>query len=69
VTTGSSVTLAASNITDGNPDASVTQVAFYYIDSNGNQDLLGDGTQSGGIWSYSFTVNLASGSYTGVGAG
>src|SRR5205085_1402916 len=53
VTTGGSVTLSASNITDGNPGSTITQVAFY-LDSNGDgilepgsDTLLGYGTQSG----------------------
>ena len=47
------------------PGASITQVAFYYIDSSRTQQLLGYCTQTGsGVWTYIFTVNLASGSYT-----
>ena len=47
------------------PGASITQVAFYYIDSSGTQQLLGYCTQTGpGVWNYIFTVNLTSGSYT-----
>ena len=65
VSSGSSVTLTASNISDGNPGATVTQVAFYYVDGSGNQQLLGYGTQtSPGVWTFSFTVSLAPGSYT-----
>jgi uncharacterized delta-60 repeat protein len=67
---GSSVTLTASNITDGNPNSSITQVAFY-LDSNGDgvlepgtDTLLGYGTQSGGAWAFPFTAGLAPGSYT-----
>jgi uncharacterized delta-60 repeat protein len=64
VTSGSSVTLTASNISDGNPGASVTQVAFY-AQVNGVMTLLGYGTQSSpGVWSFNYTVNLASGTYT-----
>jgi len=69
VTVGSSVTLSASSITDGNPNSTITQVAFY-VDSNsdGKLDagdlLLGYGTQANGVWIYTFTVNLASGNYT-----
>jgi len=59
-----SVTLTASNITDGNAGSGITQVGFYYIDASGNQQLLGYGTQTGpGAWTYSFAMNLASGSY------
>jgi hypothetical protein len=63
VTAGSSLTLTASNITDGNPGATVTQVAFYATYSGGNQYLLGYGTQtSPSVWTLTFTVNLAPGS-------
>jgi uncharacterized delta-60 repeat protein len=70
-TAGSSVTLTASNITDGNPQSTVTQVAFY-LDSNGDSQLepgtdtlLGYPTQtSPGVWAFTCTVNLAPGSYT-----
>src|SRR5262249_22549654 len=65
VTAGSSVTLTASNITDEIPSASITQVAFYYMDTSGNQQLLGYGTQtSPGVWTFTFTVNLTSATYT-----
>jgi uncharacterized delta-60 repeat protein len=65
VTSGSSVTLTASNISDGNPGATVTQVAFYYVDSSGTQQLLGYGTQSSpGVWTFTFTISLAPGTYT-----
>jgi uncharacterized delta-60 repeat protein len=70
VTAGSNLTLAASNITDGDPSsanpsqyATVTQVAFYAVDSNGNQSLLGYATLSNGTWILDYTVSLASGSY------
>jgi uncharacterized delta-60 repeat protein len=64
VTAGSSVTLTASNISDGNPGATVRQVAFY-AQVNGSNTLLGYGTQtSPGVWTFSFTVNLAPGTYT-----
>jgi uncharacterized delta-60 repeat protein len=71
VTTGSSVTLTASNIIDPTPNSSITQVAFY-LDSNGDgilepgtDTLLGYGTQtSPGVWTYTFPVTQTSGSYT-----
>ena len=44
VTTGSSVTLTASSITDGNPGVTITQVAFY-LDSN-NDGTLEPGTDT-----------------------
>jgi uncharacterized delta-60 repeat protein len=63
---GSSVTLTAS-VAALNPGSTVTQVAFYYFDSNGNKVTLGTvtGTQtSPGVWSFTLTVNLAPGTYT-----
>jgi hypothetical protein len=67
VTSGSNLTLAASNITDGDPSgtsyATVTQVAFYAVDGSGNQYLLGTGTLNNGTWILNYTVSLASGSY------
>jgi uncharacterized delta-60 repeat protein len=64
VTSGSSLTLTASNLSDGDPGATITQVSFYAVDSNGNQYLLGSGTLSNGVWTLNYTVSLASGSYT-----
>ncbi len=65
VTTGSSTTLTASSITDDNPNSTITQVTFYYYDSNGNKVILGIGTEdSSGDWTLTFAVNLASGTYT-----
>jgi uncharacterized delta-60 repeat protein len=46
VTAGGSVTLTASSITLADPGSTVTQVAFYYVDSNGAQQLLGYGMQT-----------------------
>jgi hypothetical protein len=64
VTAGASLTLTASNITDANPAATTTQVAFY-VQINGTNTLLGYGTQtSAGVWTLKYTVNLKSGSYT-----
>jgi uncharacterized delta-60 repeat protein len=71
VTSGSSVTLTAANITDGNPNATITQVAFY-LDSNGDgqlepgtDTLLGYATQSSpGVWTFTFTATLTPGTYT-----
>jgi uncharacterized delta-60 repeat protein len=65
VASGSSTTLTASNITDGNPNSTITQVTFYYYDLTGNKVVLGYGTSDGlGDWTLAFTVNLASGTYT-----
>lgn len=65
VTSGTAATLTASNITDGNPNAAITQVAFYYLDDNGNQQTLGYGTQSSaGVWTLNYTVGLPTGTYT-----
>jgi uncharacterized delta-60 repeat protein len=71
---GSSVTLTAGSITDGNPGATITQVAFY-LDSNNdgtletsgtNADtLLGYGTlNSSGVWTFTWsTTGLTAGTY------
>jgi hypothetical protein len=68
VTAGGSVTLTASNLTDTNPGATITQVAFSYIDNSGSQHLLGYAAQtSPGVWTLSFspsTFSLTSGTYT-----
>jgi hypothetical protein len=64
VTAGTSVTLTASNITLADPSSTITQVAFYYVDSSGNQQLLGYGTNTNGTWTLTFTVNLSAGGYT-----
>jgi uncharacterized delta-60 repeat protein len=65
VASGSSVTLTASNITDANPGATLTQVTFYYFDSSGNNVTLGPGTQtSPGVWTLNTTMNLPAGTYT-----
>ena len=64
VTAGSSVTLTAGNIQDANPGATITQVAFY-VQINGTNTLLGYGAQTNpGVWTLTFTVNLAPGTYT-----
>jgi uncharacterized delta-60 repeat protein len=64
VAAGGSLTLTASGITDANPGATVTQVAFY-VSINGSNTQLGNVTQtSPGVWTSSFTVNLAPGTYT-----
>jgi uncharacterized delta-60 repeat protein len=65
VTSGSSVALTASNISLADPSSTITQVAFYYVDSSGNQQFLGYGTQtSPGTWTFNYMVNLAAGTYT-----
>jgi uncharacterized delta-60 repeat protein len=71
VTAGDSLTLAASNITDANPGATITQVAFY-VDSNhdgvldSGDTLLGYGAQgSSGTWTFTFAVSgIGTGTYT-----
>jgi uncharacterized delta-60 repeat protein len=58
------VTLAASGITDGNPNSTIAQVAFY-VQIAGSNTLLGYGTQtSPGIWQLTTSVSLATGTYT-----
>jgi hypothetical protein len=65
VAAGISMTLTASSITQADPSSTITQVAFYYVDSSGNLKLLGYGTQTtSGTWTLTFTVSLSSGSYT-----
>ena len=70
VTSGNSTTLTVSNIIDTNPGATITQVAIY-MDSNGDgkldsgDALIGYATQtSPGVWTLTYTVNLATGTYT-----
>ncbi len=64
VAAGSNMTLTASNITLADPNSTITQVAFY-VDLNGTNTLLGNGTQtSPGVWTFTFTVNLTPGTYT-----
>jgi uncharacterized delta-60 repeat protein len=72
VTAGTSVTLTASGITGGNPNVTITQVAFY-LDSNndgtletGSDTLLGNATQtSPGVWTLtnSSAFGLTAGTY------
>jgi len=65
VAVGSPVTLTAGGITTTNAGATITQVAFYSVDSFGTEQLLGYGTaNANGTWTLTFTVNLAPGSYT-----
>jgi uncharacterized delta-60 repeat protein len=64
VTAGSSLTLTASNILDEIPSATITQVALY-VNTNGTNALLGYGTQtSPGVWTLTYTVGMAPGTYT-----
>jgi hypothetical protein len=65
VTSGSNTTLTASNIIDADPGGTITQVAFFYYDGTGAEQVLGYGTQtSTGVWTLNYTVSLATGSYT-----
>lgn len=65
VTSGSNETLTASNISDGNPSSTITQVTFFYYDLTGNKIVLGNGTEDSSVnWTLTFTVNLISGAYT-----
>jgi hypothetical protein len=70
VKSGNSTTLTVSNITDTNPSATITHIAIYR-DSNGDgkldsgDTLIGYATQtSPGVWTLTYTVNLAPGTYT-----
>jgi uncharacterized delta-60 repeat protein len=58
---GSPVAFTAWTIMDSNPTATITQVAFYYLDSNNNPVLVNYGTQSSGVWTLS--AALTTGSY------
>jgi uncharacterized delta-60 repeat protein len=67
---GSTVTLSATGLTDGNPGATVTQVAFY-ADTNGDgvldagDTLIGYGTNASGTWTLNWsTIGYAAGTYT-----
>jgi hypothetical protein len=63
VTSGSSLTLTASDVTDEIPSATITQVAFY-VNINGSNTLLAYTTQSSpSVWTCTLTVNLAPGTY------
>jgi hypothetical protein len=56
--------LTASNITLADPSSTITQVAFY-AQVSGTNTLLGYGTQtSSGVWTFTYAVNLAPGTYT-----
>ncbi|HEY1376024.1 MAG TPA: hypothetical protein VGF55_04490, partial [Gemmataceae bacterium] len=63
---GSAVTLTAGGITDGNPGATVTRVAFSVESGDGSSTLLGYGTRNAdGTWSFTFsTTGWAAGTYT-----
>jgi uncharacterized delta-60 repeat protein len=60
-TPGGSLTLTASNITDGNPGSNVIQVSFYYFDARGIKVALGSGTPAAGAWM--LTTNMTPGTY------
>jgi uncharacterized delta-60 repeat protein len=61
---GAPVMLAASNLTDANPNSTITQVTFYYFDASGNKVVLGTVTAPDGSGNWDLTVSLAVGSYT-----
>jgi uncharacterized delta-60 repeat protein len=61
---GAPVMLTASNITDANPNSTVTQVTFYYFDGSGNKVVLGTVTAPDGSGNWSLAVSLPAGSYT-----
>jgi uncharacterized delta-60 repeat protein len=71
VASGSNVTLTASGVTDANPGATVTRVAFY-LDNNGDGTLepgtdtrLGYATlNADGTWTLNGTISLPPGNYT-----
>ncbi len=58
------MTLTASNITDANPNSTITQVTFYYFDAFGNQVVLGTVTAPDGSGNWDLTLSMPAGSYT-----
>jgi hypothetical protein len=61
--TDGSTTVTAASISDGNPNATIAQVQFFYLDDGGNEVSLGNGTRNpDGTWT--LTVNLPPGSDT-----
>jgi len=68
VTAGSNLTLTATNITDANPNSTITQVMFYgYSNATfSTLGVMGYFTQSSpGIWTFTFsTAGWAPGTYT-----
>jgi uncharacterized delta-60 repeat protein len=65
VAAGNPVTLTAGGITTTNTGATITQVAFYSVDSFGTEQLLGYGTANAdGTWTLTFTASPTPGSYT-----
>jgi hypothetical protein len=65
VAAGNPVTLTADRVTTATSGATVTKVAFYYVDSTtGFQQFLGYGTRNAdGTWTLTFTMTLAPRSY------
>jgi hypothetical protein len=63
VTAGTIMTLTASNITDGNPAATINQVTFYYYDSTSTKVSVPGTQTSPGVWTCSIdTTGWTSGS-------
>jgi uncharacterized delta-60 repeat protein len=66
VTAGSAVTLTAGGVTDGNPGATISSIAFFLVNPDGTNTLLGTGTKNAnGTWTLTFsTAGWATGRYT-----
>ncbi|HZU36472.1 MAG TPA: hypothetical protein VFA18_11215, partial [Gemmataceae bacterium] len=64
VMAGGPVTLTASNISDDNPNSTISQVTFFYYDSSGHEIVVGTVTapDSNGNWTVS--ASLLPGGYT-----
>jgi uncharacterized delta-60 repeat protein len=61
---GAPVTLTALNLTDANPNSTITQVTFYYFDPSGNKVVLGTVTAPDGSGNWDPTLSMPAGSYT-----
>ncbi|HZU37096.1 MAG TPA: hypothetical protein VFA18_14340 [Gemmataceae bacterium] len=61
---GAPVALTASNITDGNPNSTISQVTFYYYDSSGNKITVGTVTAPDGSGNWTLSASLPPGNYT-----
>jgi hypothetical protein len=65
VTAGSSLTPPASNLTDEIPSATITQMDFYYSTAaEPSPSWATERRAAPGVWTFTFTVNLAPGTYT-----
>ena len=56
VMAGGPVTLTASNISDGNPNSTISQVTFYYYDGSGNKIVVGTVTSPDGSGNWTLSA-------------